>query len=145
MRSAEDYGDDLDNFDRAASLVRAGLLCWTLKDYDRAIDCYTEAQAIFNADLGANQDELLWIYENLATVYSEQGKYNNASVLYLQTYCGYYATYGPNDLKTIDCLCDLRTAYERSDCSEYFDDWFYRELKLIREEAAFTRHLSPIT
>lgn len=78
LQSAEDYKDDPDNPDRAAAFNRAGFICYRLMHYDKAIDCYTKAQAIYNAAPKANRVKLAEIYNNMAFVYDRQGDYDKA-------------------------------------------------------------------
>jgi len=81
LQSADDYGEE-DNCDRADALHNAGLICQRLMQYEKAVECYNEAIAIYLIDPDANLATLSWIYSNLANIYTNQGFYDKALLLY---------------------------------------------------------------
>ena len=102
LQAAEEYKDD--TLDQAMAFNAAGTMCHRLAQYDDAIDFYLQAQAIYVDDPKANQLALARIYNNLAIVYRNQGKY------------------------TKECVDNMRIDYELSGATQPFTDWLAAHL-----------------
>ena len=66
------------SFERADALVRAGIKHAELAEYQAAISCWLEAEAIFLKEPDKNQANIAAIYGNIAVVYDDQSKYDKA-------------------------------------------------------------------
>ena len=78
MKSAEEYEQQsgVSTLDRARALNSAGLVLVDRAEYEKALERYIEARAIYGAKGGAK--ELASIFNNIAFVYWKQGRYDEA-------------------------------------------------------------------
>jgi len=68
--------------DRAEVLVDAGIKYKELAEYEAAIECYKQALAILHKDPEKNQVNIAAIYNNIANVYLDEGKLDDALMWY---------------------------------------------------------------
>jgi len=128
LQSAEDYGEDLENRDRAAALNSAGVMCVHLARYEEANDCFIKAQAIYRAKPEAKQVELAEIYHNRAVVYSEQQNYEKALFMFENALAIKEEMLGKDNPNTATTYGGIGIVYLKQ---ERFDDALNQFLKAL--------------
>ena len=72
------------SFDRANALNEAGKKHCELAEYQEAIECWLEAEAILREKPEENQANIAGVYNNIAVVYRKQGEYDKALEWYFK-------------------------------------------------------------
>ena len=132
LLSAVEYGqqEGNDSINRAKALSRAGRMYSILEEYNDAIECYVEAQVIFEADSEENQIELAYVYAGLSDVNRYQGNYAKASELGRNAESIFMREYGANHESTTKAISRLAFIYLEQGKLDTALWYFDRELKI---------------
>ena len=108
-QAAKEY--ELYGYDRAVALNRAGKAYFNVKRYNKAKNCFLEAQAIYIADSQENEEELAQIYNNLGTINYYQGDYNKGLDYYKKAVQMRETILGEDDPQTASTMKNLAVCY----------------------------------
>ena len=79
--------------------------------------------------LGKDHPDTATTYNNIAGVYYNQDKYDEALKLYLKSYNILFKKLGPDHPHTIDGINNARTAYNASGLKQPFEEWLQQNTK----------------
>jgi len=109
--------------DKATILLCDGNRHLEAMEYQKAIECYWEAEAQYRQTPAKHQGSLAAIYNNLAVAHSEQGEYDRALELYRRAYRAFVARLGPEDPQVKLCRANAANIYEAARRKEPFARW----------------------
>jgi len=127
--AAEEYGElqGPNSVDRARALNAAGDMYKELGEYENALDCYFGEQAIYQQNWSSVL-ELSLVYLDIASVYQEQEKYDDALNLSLKAYRIVLNRFGEDDPNTMIRELILSAFYMYPEREQDFDDWLAENL-----------------
>jgi len=141
-RAAVEYEqvDGPANYNRAAAFINAGVNHWKLAEYQEAIDCYFEAEAIYEAEPDKCQGFISDVYFDIALIHREKGEYGKAYKYFVEalgahnSYKLKISEFDIDDQFAADILENMGICHLEMGYSKMALEWLYKALAIRDKE-----------